>query len=114
MGDVIGGCSAFLQAAKLADPPLDEISLMANWLNNSSEVKDTMDVVERGTLFKPLAGLLEENLAKATATDLSRLAWLYLHCGDDSRALDVANLGLQREPENLYCQRLAANLLATV
>ena len=71
-----------------------------------------MDVDERGTLFKPLAALLEENLVEASATDLSRLSWLYLHCGDDSRALDVANLGLKREPENIHCQRLAAKLLA--
>src|SRR3546814_7665790 len=36
--DVIGGCSAFLKASESTDPPLEEISKMANWLNNASAV----------------------------------------------------------------------------
>jgi hypothetical protein len=110
MGDVIGGCSAFLKAADLNEPPLNEISSMANWLNNSPDAKDGVDLVDRKALFKPFAGLMETYLPEASATDLSRLAWLHLHSGDSRRALEIAEIGLRRNPENTHCQRLVAKL----
>jgi hypothetical protein len=108
--NVVGGCSAFLRAAEISEPPLDQISRMAHWLNSEREVIDEMDVAERGALFKPLARLMEEYLPVASATELSRLAWLHLHAGDERRALEVAELGLRREPDNLYCQNLVERL----
>src|SRR3546814_50461 len=108
--DVIGGCSAFLKASESTDPPLEEISKMANWLNNASAVIGNMDVLERSTLFKPLAALMEAHLAEASASDLSRLAWLHLHSGEKARALYLAELGLEREAENIHCQRLVTKL----
>jgi hypothetical protein len=110
VGDVIGGCSAFLKAAESNDPPLNEISAIANWLNNSPEAKDGVDLVDRKALFKPFARMMEAHLSEASATDLSRLAWLHLHSGDSRRALAVAEIGLQREPDNAHCQRLEAKL----
>ena len=112
-GDVIGGVGAFLRAAEIMPPQLDEISTMANWLNTAPELKSDMDVAERSALFKPLASLMEAHISEASATDLSRLAWLHLHSGDSSRARDLAEFGLKHEPENIYCQRLAAKLTAT-
>jgi hypothetical protein len=109
-GDVVGGCGAFLKVAEITTPPLDEISAMASWLNTAPELRVEMDIVERATLFRPLARLMEVWLSAASATDLSRLAWLYLHSGDGRRALEVADLGLEREPENNYCQRLVERL----
>jgi len=107
---VMGGCSAFLKAAEITEPPLYEISAIANWLNNAAQVKEELDVADRGVLFKPLARLMEQNLPEASATDLSRLSWLYLHAGDAPRALHFAGLGLERDPDNIYCQRLVAKL----
>jgi len=109
-GDVVGGCGAFLKAAEITPPPLDEISTMANWLNTAPQLREEMDTVERAALCRPLARLMEMRLGDASATDLSRLAWLYLHSGDDSRALVVADLGLEREADNIYCQRLVTRL----
>ena len=94
----------------ISEPPLKEMSRIANWLNNAQEVMDSTDVVQRSALFKPLAALMEANLEDASATDLSRLAWLHLHSGDRHRALDIANMGLRRDSENIQCQRLAAKL----
>jgi hypothetical protein len=111
-GNVVGGCSAFLRAAEISDPPLYQITSMASWLNSERELIDKMDVSERGALFKPLARLLEGNIKMASATDLSRLAWLHLHAGDGRRALEVAELGLERDPENRYCQGLVDKLTA--
>lgn len=109
-GDVLGGCDAFLKAAESTEPPLYEVSDMANWLNNSAEVRDGVEIADRSAVFKPLARLMEERLAEATATDLSRLAWLHLHSGDARRSLEVADLGLERDPTNIHCQRLVAKL----
>lgn len=111
-GDVVGGCGAFLRAAEITKPPLYQITSMAHWLNSEREIIDRMDVVERGALFKPLAKLLESYLEDASATDLSRLAWLHLHAGDQKRAFEVAQLGLSRDPENRYCQSLVDRLTA--
>jgi hypothetical protein len=110
MGDVIGGCGAFLKAAETLAPPLNEISSMANWLNTASEIKIDMDIDDRRALFTPLARLMEARLVEASATDLSRLAWLHLHAGNDQRALEVAELGLERERDNIHCGRLVIKL----
>jgi hypothetical protein len=99
-----------LRAAEINEPSLYQISNMANWLNGEREIIDNMDVAERGALFKPLARLMERHLPGATGTDLSRLAWLHLHAGDRLRAFEVADLGLQRDPDNLFCQRLVEKL----
>jgi len=108
--DVLGASNAFLNAAETSVPPLHAVSNMANWLNNERDIIETMDVGERGTVFRPMAQLLERHIAEASATDLSRLAWLHLHSGNDHRARDVADLGLQRDPDNVYCQRLVDRL----
>jgi hypothetical protein len=110
MGDVMGGCAAFLKAAESLTPPLNEISSMANWLNQASDIIADMDIDDRRVLFTPLARLMEARLVEATATDLSRLAWLHLHAGNDQRALEVAELGLEREPDNIHCGRLVIKL----
>ena len=109
-GDVVGACGAFLNAAEIVEPPLDDISVMANWLNTAPEVKNDMGPVERGALCKPLARLMAGHLAEASATDLSRLAWLHLHSGDKDHALRIANTGLEREPDNIHCRRLVTKL----
>ena len=108
--NIVGCCSAFLRAAEISEPPLYLIGNMANLLNTEREVIDKMDVAERAALFKPLARLMEGSLSSASATDLSRLAWLHLHAGDGRRALDIAELGLQRDPDNLHCQNLVDKL----
>lgn len=53
---------------------------------------------------------MELHLQEASATDLSRLAWLHLHVGDEQRALEVAELGLRRDPDHLFCERLVEKL----
>ena len=69
-----------------------------------------MDIDDRKALFTPLVRLMEARLVEASATDLSRLAWLHLHSGNDQRALEVAERGLEREPDNIYCRRLVIKL----
>jgi hypothetical protein len=113
-GDVIGACGAFVQAAAVYDAPLHQISNMANWLNIEREIISTIDMTDRVALFGSMAGLMERHLDEASATDLSRLAWLYLHKGDERRALMIAEIGLGREPGNVYCRRMVERLVGNV
>jgi len=108
--DPVGASGAFISAAKISEAEIDEISNMANYLNHASEVIGSMDVTERSALFMPLATLLEARLGEASATDLSRLSWLYLHCGNETRAMEMAELGLDRDPTNIHCSRIVAKL----
>ncbi len=110
-GDVVAACDAFLRAAAIIDPPMSELSAFANLLNNSSETWAHLHISERTTIFRPLARMMEEGMADANATDISRLAWLNLHMGEDGQALSLAEEGLRREPENVYCDRLRRKLL---
>ena len=110
LGDVIGACSAFLEAAKFATPTLFETSEMANSINSDRHVLSKLDTGQRGALLRPLAALFEQHVDAASATDLSRLAWLYLHAGDKSRAEQYVGLGLAREPHNHHCQKLDERL----
>ena len=110
--DINGVCSAFLRYANISEPELYEISDIVNWLNGAGggQVNEQMDISDRQGLFEPLTKLMERHLANASATDLSRLAWLYLRMGDDRRARELANQGLQMEPDNRHCRGLVERL----
>ncbi len=110
VGDIRGACNAVLRLAETTEPTLDLLSSTANWLNSDRSLIETTDVSDRQTLFKPLARLLEQHIKVASATDLARLAWLHLHAGDQARALEVAEIGLAKEPTNPYCLRLVEKL----
>lgn len=105
-GDILASCSAFLKAAELYAPTLEEVSRMANLANGATDVRDRMDVQQRRTILEPLAELMESFREFASATDLSRLAWLYLNCGRKEEALEITRNALKREPSNIHCLRL--------
>ena len=109
-GEVIAACDAFIRASTIAEPPLSEVSSIANWLNNSSRSWGDLHTADRATIFRPLVSMMEEKLMEATATDISRLAWLHLHMGSEDRALALAKEGLDRESDNIHCLRLYRKL----
>ena len=111
-GDAIAGCAAFLKICELTQPPYTELSFMANWVNTDTNWKKLFDVAERKSILIPLIRIMEERIKEATATELSRLSWLYLHAGDDSRAMTLAQEG-REEPDNIHCRKLVENLSAS-
>jgi hypothetical protein len=54
--------------------------------------------------------LFEQNPAAATATDMSRAAWICMALHEEQRAEKFVRQGLALDPENEYCQNLAAKL----
>lgn len=113
--DYIGEMHALGEAAALSDNEDWELGRMANRLNQlidhlkkkrrvdsrSVEVRNTVEGVIR---------VMESRLAELSATNCSRLAWLYLNVGDAERASEVARLGIDRDSDNEHCVRLMRRL----
>ena len=53
---------------------------------------------------------MEQRLGELSATNCSRLAWLYLNVNNDDRARDIAKRGLEKDPENQHCLNLIHKL----
>jgi hypothetical protein len=109
-GEVLAACDAYTRAFTLKEPPYYAISSVANWLNTQRDVFGSYDPADRRAVFMPLATLMEARIFEASATDLSRLAWLHLHAGNLKRSEEVARLGLSMDSSNLHCLRLIERL----
>ena len=109
-GDVIAALGAFIQFATLVPPPLAQMSEMANAINNSVDMKSSLELAERHSLLRPLITMLEESIKLLSATDMSRLSWLHLHSGNTKRAWELAEQGAKLDPENTHCRRLLVRL----
>jgi len=106
---------ALCEAALLSSSDTEDLGEYANRLNN--RIRDLKsDKIEEAwspevhDLLQKVIGKMERHLGKLTATDCSRLAWLYLNVGNDERAREIARLGVDRDPDNEFCQRLVERL----
>ena len=108
--DWSGELHARVELCQLPGTDFDSISEAANRLNGLLVRQQFLDTEEKHVLAKKLAKIMEARLSEADGTDHSRLAWLYLHLGDEIRARAVTEAGLAKEPANDYCQRLQAKL----
>ena len=113
--DPTGEIHALCEAALLSSSKVEDVGRYANRLNGRiRELK--LDRIEEAwspevqDLLHRVTGKMENNLQELTATDCSRLAWLYLNVGNDDRARDIARFGIQREPDNDYCLKLVQKL----
>lgn len=110
-GDLSGEIHALSEAAILSRSPHNRISDYANRINkriyqlkNSGEDHSRFSRI-RDQLRKFIT-VMEKYRSSLSATECSRLAWLYLNVGDSDRAYDVAKLGLSRELSNEHCRNL--------
>ena len=109
--DVLGEMHARLQLAEFTAPRFEDLSSAANRLNGLLSRREIeIDADERRLIVHRLRRLMEDRVAEADATDLSRLAWLCLYEKDPAAAERWVTEGLRREPENEYCQRLKERL----
>ena len=109
LNDIPSAADAHVRAIEFSGIPFSSISNTANWLNNHRSILVEQEPSERERLFKRVVGIMEGRINEATATDLSRLAWLYLP-RDTSRALALARDGLSRDPGNIHCLKLVERL----
>jgi hypothetical protein len=113
--DAVGEVHALSEAALLPGISAAEIGSLANQINNrirdlkGRRVEDAWSPEVR-SLIERVATALERRLTELSATDCSRLAWLYLNIGREDRARDIARIGLERDPSNDHCLNLVRKL----
>ncbi len=113
--DAVGEVHALSEAVLLPTVSQEDIGNIANRLNvrirelRGARIEDAWSVEVRELLGKVIEKM-EMRLGTLSATDCSRLAWLYLNVGNKDRARDVVKVGLQNDPGNDHCQRLIGRL----
>ena len=75
-------------------------------MNVRNDGGDVFETEEKRELVKPVAEALQLAFARLDAVDLSRLAWLYFHLGDATKAFTAVERGHEIDPENEHCERL--------
>ena len=107
-GDYAGQVHALVEMCETPRAESHVISNAANQINGIySELRrrqlNVLDSDERRSLIRRVVGRMEAVRGEFDATDCSRLAWLYVHLGDMTRAVEVAKAGLQRDQYNHHC-----------
>ena len=113
--DAMGEVHALGEAALLPTATPETIGAIANRINN--KMRDFKErrieaswSSEVNQLIERVAYVMERHMAALTATDCSRLAWLYLNIGKEDRARDIARRGIDQEPANEHCLKLVQRL----
>jgi hypothetical protein len=114
-GDVQGELQALSELSNDPSLSIDDLSELADSINRifanaKRDGNDPFQPDERKYLVSRLIEQLEASIHRLDSTDLSRLAWLYMHTNNDARALDLAQMGLQIDGENDHCWKLAQRL----
>ena len=112
--DPVGEIHSLCEAALLSTSDQEDLGQFANRLNNrirglkDDRIEDAWSVGVKELLGRVIEKL-EHHRNELSATNCSRLAWLYLNVGNTERALDTARTGIEREPTNEYCQKLISS-----
>jgi tetratricopeptide (TPR) repeat protein len=114
-GDTVGEIHALTEAALLPTAGASDVSNLANRINNRvRSLKERQGEqawsLEVKTLIERVAQAMERRSAELSATDYSRLAWLYLNIGREDRAALLVQRGLALDPHNEHLCRLADRL----
>jgi hypothetical protein len=108
--DWSGELHARVELCQIPDADFETITEAANRLNGLLVRQQFLDTEEKRVLVAKLARIMAARLAEADGKDHSRLAWLYLHLGDEVSAREITEAGLYKEPYNEHCQKLLARL----
>jgi ribonuclease HI len=110
-GDSLGEVHASIERSQLAEVPFRDLSNTANRLNQLLRGNDLgIDRDHKRDLAARLSAVLHARQTEAAPDDLSRMAWLACHAGQESLARDYVQTGLSTEPENYHLSSLAKNL----
>lgn len=110
-GDKRGAAQAISESTAGANIPLFQLTKSAQELMELlQDAKQDIPESERFVLVSRLIKQFDAHIEQASATELSRLAWLLLHVNEDERAADVVRRGLNRDSQNVHLRRLANRL----
>ena len=113
--DVLGEIHALTETALLPGVGVEDIANVANQLNGAvrrvkEQGRDDARSEQVRKYIERVAEVMEVRRSELSATNCSRLAWLYLNIGNQDRALDVAREGHCRDRNDEHCQRLLQRL----
>lgn len=112
--DHVGELQALGEAAQVATIEEWKLGQIGNRMNHRIDQlrRDSVDMqsLEVRRTVEGVIRVMERRLQELSATNCSRLAWLYLNVGNEDRARDVACLGIDRDSENEHCLRLVRRL----
>ncbi|MFU9026289.1 NB-ARC domain-containing protein [Rhodococcus erythropolis] len=109
-GEVRDGLGASIKLAENTKE-IDDVSAAMNALNRILTNREIdIDSDERLLMVGKLRKIIEPQIQKSNATDLSRLAWLCLRTHDVSAARKYTMMGLESDPENIHCLKLQNKL----
>jgi hypothetical protein len=110
-GDALGEVHAFIERAQVSDVDFYDLSNTANRLNQFlREHGLEIDKEQRRDLATRILSVLHSRRHEAGASDLTRMAWLAIHCGNESAARDYVLASLEIEPGNYHAEKMAHGL----
>ncbi|MGH8645603.1 MAG: NB-ARC domain-containing protein [Gammaproteobacteria bacterium] len=110
-GDPLGEVHAFIERAQVSTVSFHDLSNTANRLNLF--LRDhglEIDREQKRDLATRIFSVLNQRRQEAQADDLSRMAWLAIHSGQESVARDCVKMGLGLDPGNYHLVKLAQRL----
>lgn len=109
--DALGEINAFIERSQLSSVSFYDVSNTANRLNHL--LRDhalDLDQELKRQLTQRLLTVLDKRQKEADANDLSRMAWLALRIGQESKAQEYAKAGMKMDPDNEYCYGICERL----
>jgi len=111
MNDALTEVHALVELSQDKDVPFSVLSDSANAINNRfRDGESQLHGEEKFILVRKLIAVIVARQKEADAAALSRLAWLCLHVKDDDAARTYTRRGLQIDPMNTHCRKLAVRL----
>jgi hypothetical protein len=109
--DDLGEVHAFIERAQVIDVSFRELSNTANRLNGLlREYGQEMDKEQKRDLARRMLSVLNARRVEAEADDLSRMAWLAIHTGQESLSREFVEAGLQKDATNNHLVKLAQRM----
>ena len=105
---LLGELHAFVERAQFDTVPFYDLSNTKGLLNGKYHELEFDD--GKLQLTQRLLVVMEARRHEATPDDYSRMAWLSLHLSDEEKAKEFAKCGLDIDPENTHCRRIAIRL----
>ncbi len=106
-----GEIQARVEICQLPNVPFRTVSDAVNRVNALFAAQSlVLDSDEKRNISQRLAQVMESRIGEGDATDCSRLAWLFLRLTEREKAKRIVKMGLEMDPDNPYCNKLAAQL----
>ena len=104
----LGEVHAFVERSQFPSVPYFDLSSTANLFNSKYGELEFDD--GKIQLAQRLLDVMEARSGEANPNDYSRMAWLAMYVSRHDKAKDFTERGLEIDPENIHCQRIASRL----